>query len=379
MNDGAMHKQRLYFLDNLRFLIILLVVVFHVAMGYTTWNLPWWYVNDSQQNPVFDLFILSTDVYMMPILFFIAGYFAVPSLLRYGTAAFVREKLRRIVFPWLAGAILIAPLIAFAAIFSRTATPPSYFTFWFQQFFGPYYQQAHYWFLGILTLFFLLFLLAHRARPGYFSSSEVHNDIPSATFFSLFALFTAFPFFVANLFFTSDAWVNAYYLFMIQPVRIGLYLCYFGLGIHAWKHGWFTSDGYQPGLVPWGISALVMLPLFLIYRVLFTLGPGTTMLAKAGHSLAYAAFCLTAVFALFALARRFTSGDGRLWRRLAANSYIVYFIHQCVIIPLAYWVQPSIMNVWVKFSGVSVVAVVLCCLLAEYLIRPVLSFVKASR
>ena len=99
MGVEAVARQRMWFFDNLRAFIVLLVAVFHVAMGYTTWNLPWWYVNDIQQSKVFDVFVLSTDVYMMPILFFIAGYFALPVLVKKGMTAFWRDKLWRIVIP----------------------------------------------------------------------------------------------------------------------------------------------------------------------------------------------------------------------------------------------------------------------------------------
>lgn len=372
LSADAGHKQRKYFLDNLRSFIILLVVVFHVGMGYVTWDIEWWYVNDSQKNPFFDLFILETDVYIMPIMFFIAGYFSFPALIVKGAAEFVRDKIRRIGLPWIAGVLFIAPVIAYSAIFSRTDTPPNFFSFWENQFFGAYYQQAHYWFLGILSLFFLLIALVYKLAPAYFRQ-PLRTRIPSGTFFPLFALLSAAPFFGANLFFASDVWVNANYLFMIQPVRIGLYLCYFGLGIYAWKNNWFTSEGYKPKLFPWSLSAIILLFVFLAYRVTFTVGATVPTLFKAGHALTYAVFCLSATFALLALFQRFADSNSYLWRRLAANSYAIYFIHQCVIIPLAYMVKNIQLNVWIKYLGVSVASVAICLLLAEYVINPLVS------
>jgi glucans biosynthesis protein C len=372
-----MPKQRLYFLDNLRAFIVLLVIVFHVAMGYTTWNLEWWYVNDSQKNLFFDLFILETDVYIMPIMFFIAGYFAVPLLLKKGAIVFWQEKIRRIVFPWIAGVLLIAPLIAYSAVFSRAITPPDYLSFWKNQFFGAYYQQAHYWFLGILTLFFLLFTIACNLKSVYFKQPP-QVGIPSAAFFPLFALLTAVPFFVANIYFAADAWVNVKYLFMIQPVRIGLYLCYFGLGVHAWKNAWFSGDGYRPRVFFWGFLSIIMLFVFLSYRVIFTIGATVSLLAKAGHAFSYAVFCLAATLAFLALFQRFADSNARLWRRLAANSYVIYYIHQCVIIPLAYMVQKIQLNVGIKYLGVSFAALMVSFLIAEYVVRPMLSLEKAS-
>lgn len=360
-------KERLLFFDHLRAFIILLVVVFHVAMGYTTWDLKWWYVNDVEKNALFDLFVLATDVYIMPVLFLIAGYFAAPVWLRKGAALFWRDKVRRIVLPWIGGTLFVAPAIAYSAVFSRTNVPPDYFSFWVNDFFGRYYQQAHFWFLGVLALFFLLFTLTLTLYPRYLESPSSMKR-PGWAFFSGFALLCVIPFFIANLVFFSDAWVNCKFLFMIQPVRIGVYLCYFGLGVYAWKNGWFTRDGYQPSLLAWGVPAVVMLFVFLVYRVTFTLGTNLPALVKAGHALAYSVFCMTAAFFLIALFRRFAGGYSYAGNRLADHSYTIYFIHQCVVIPVAYMVRKIELNIWVKFFGVSAVAVVLCFLIAEYIL-----------
>lgn len=109
-------NQRLYFFDNLRAGIILLMVIFHIAMGFTTWDLKWWYINDMQKNFFFDLFVLETDVYIMPIMFLIAGYFAPMILLQKGAIKFWKNKLVRIVLPWGIGVVFFAPLLSYSPL-----------------------------------------------------------------------------------------------------------------------------------------------------------------------------------------------------------------------------------------------------------------------
>lgn len=375
MKLQVLDNQRIYFLDNLKVFIILLMVVFHVGMGYTTWDLKWWTVNDIQKNVFFDLFILATDVYIMPIMFMIAGYFAPMVLAKKGAAIFWQDKLKRIVLPWIGGVLFIAPFIAYSSLFSRMDTPPDFFAFWKTDFFGPYYQQAHFWFLGVLSLFFLILTAFYQLNPAYIKK-EVPKTIPSAKFFMAFALLTTAAFFSGNLFFWCDLWVNVNFVLMIQPVRLLLYLCYFGLGVYAWKHSWFTRSGYSPRLLPWGISAIILLVVFLIYRVTFTLMPDVPVIFKAGHAFTHAAFSLTVTFALVALFQNYFDSNAYLWRRLAANSYIIYFIHQCVVIPIGCIVQKLDINIWVKYACVSIITLVLCFLLAEYVINPILSWGK---
>ena len=378
MKLQVLSNQRMYFLDNLKAFIILLMVVFHVGMGYTTWDLKWWTVNDIQKSKFFDWFILETDVYIMPIMFMIAGYFAPMVLDKKGVAVFWQDKLKRIVLPWLGGVLFIAPFISYSILFSRMDTPPNYFAFWQTDFFGPYYQQAHFWFLGVLSLFFVILTVFHQLNPAYLKKS-VQKTNPSAWLFPAFALLTAAAFFSGNLFFWNDAWVNVKFVFMLQPVRLLLHLCYFGLGVYAWKHSWFTRSGYSPRLLPWGIAAIIMLFVFLIYRVTFTLMPDVPVLSKAGHALTHATFSLTVTFALIALFQKFFDSNAYLWRRLAANSYTIYFIHQCVVIPIGCTVQKLDINIWVKYGSVSVVVLVLCFLLAEYVINPILSLGKQGK
>lgn len=371
-------KKRLYFLDNLKAFVILLMVVFHIAMGYTTWDLKWWTVNDIQKHSFFDLFVLETDVYIMPIMFLIAGYFAAPALFNKSITRFWQSKLRRVIAPWIFGVLFIAPFIAYSTPFSRMDTPPNYFSFVMNDFFGPAFQQAPFWFLGVLTLFFLLLTIVYQLNPTYFKRAP-QVSVPSVWFFPLFALLSAIPFFLANLFFWCDLWYIKLYVIAFQPVRIGLYACYFGLGVYAWQNAWFTLAGYKPNVTRWATSMVIMLFVFTAYRVLFTLVPVVPTLYKAGHAIVFSLFSLSATFGLIAIFYQFINSDAYLWRRLSANSYTIYIIHQCVVIPIAYTVQKIHMNVFVKYIGVSILSLVLCFLVAEYIITPILASGKKTK
>ena len=82
---------RIIFLDNLRYLLVLLVVVLHAACSYSKLT-HWWCVSDSS-SPFFDDLLMVLDVFLMPILFFIAGYFAISSLQDKGINHFLKKKL----------------------------------------------------------------------------------------------------------------------------------------------------------------------------------------------------------------------------------------------------------------------------------------------
>lgn len=362
-------RERLHFFDNFRSSLILLVIVFHVAISYMSKPPQWWYVIDTQNHPLFDLFVMVTDVFIMPALFLAAGYFALPTLLRKGGGEFWRGKMLRIVLPWIGGVMLFAPLITYMIYFSRTAAPPPYIPYWSEHFFvSADYNQAHYWFLGALSWFFALLTALFYLRPRLFYPSRAPRR-PAAYFFALFVLLTGGGFVVGNVFVPADAWFHRLYVFSFQPTRVLLCLAYFFLGVYAWRERWFTSRGYCPNLRTWLPLAALTLGAFIWYRIAFTLAAQPTLPVKIGHGILHAAFCLAATLALLALFQKYVNQSNRYWRNVAANSYVIYYIHQFAVLPLTYLLQKSSLPVAVKYIGVSVSAVLLCWAAANLLRR----------
>lgn len=81
-----MSGRRIIFLDNLKTLVIALVVVFHGAMSYMAYAPEWWYVLDDERSLAATVFVVWADVFIMPVMFFISGYFGAASLA--GTGSF---------------------------------------------------------------------------------------------------------------------------------------------------------------------------------------------------------------------------------------------------------------------------------------------------
>ena len=92
-------QNRLVFLDNLRYFIVLLVVILHVSISYANVGAPWWYVVDANKHAFFDILIIVLDSFIMPVLFFIAGYFALNSIRQKTLDAFIVSKLKRLGIP----------------------------------------------------------------------------------------------------------------------------------------------------------------------------------------------------------------------------------------------------------------------------------------
>ncbi|MDR0424021.1 MAG: acyltransferase, partial [Clostridiales Family XIII bacterium] len=107
---------RLVYLDNLRSLVIFLVIVVHSASTYSG-IAKWYYQEVSYDQMRFvDFAVYGTissyaQAWFMGLMFFIAAYWAAKSLPRYGAAAFMKGRLLRLGVPLLFYDLVISPLI----------------------------------------------------------------------------------------------------------------------------------------------------------------------------------------------------------------------------------------------------------------------------
>ena len=320
---------RLYFLDNLRAAVVGLVIVLHASITYMAYPPTWWYVLDRQSSLAFTQLVLLIDVPIMPIMFFIAGYFALLALKKRGARQFLKDKAVRVGIPWVLGVLFLAPPTAYIIYWSR-GVPKSLWEFWTNDFWSPQmFQQSVYWFLGILMLLFALLAWVYQISPRLRAAVPRPSQMAWRALGVFGALVTAL-FLLVNLAFPIDAWSHNY-LFVYQPVRAPLYLGYFSLGVYAYLHGWFTAEGFNPHGGPWGAAALLTGLGYLACRMT----PGTGPMLFVATSVLFNAFCLSALMASVALFQRSVNGAGRFWHSQAANSYGIYYVHPLILYPLA--------------------------------------------
>jgi glucans biosynthesis protein C len=370
-HDGA---ERLHFLDNLKTFIIFLVVFFHSAYAYTIYFSKDWYVVDTQQSLFFDVFIMVVFAFIMPVMFFVAGYMGIASLARRGQADFWRDKFRHIIAPWALGAMIIAPAIAYMAHASR-GDYPSYLSYWVHYFSSQDYQvhgQVHFYFLCVLALYYGVLWAGYRIFPSL-SIRSVRK--PSALFLILFALTTGTLFYFGTVVVDEGRWVKIA-IFDVPGARFIPFMCYFFLGVLAYRCQWFTPSGYKPRVRLW---ALMCLGFFVIFIILLDEQLRTTTLGMIGYSLFQFLFCLAAVFALFAIFQRYLNYTNRLLTNLSVSSYGTYFIHYIVIVIVILGMRRFHMNVFLKWLFGGAVSVMASSLISRYLLAWTHLFGRSAR
>jgi glucan biosynthesis protein C len=366
------HYDRLYFFDNLRSFIILLVLVYHAAMSYMVNGPKWFYVIDTQNSFFYTIFVMVNDVFVMPMMFFIAGFFAIRSLTCKGQRIFWQEKIVRIIIPYFIGILFLAPAINYIYFLSRPEPLPAYFDYWINIFFDLARQHAHLWFLGVLTVFFLLLsLVYHFYQPLGIVVEK--TKLPPSKFMIAFGLVTSVAFFGIKQFVDDYSWVMVRNIIMFQPTRCVLYVFYFSLGIYAHRQQWFTAYGYIPKMKFWVPAAIVLGSIYPTYKIMFW-AKRDLLIVMIGNDLLYAFFCLTAVLALLALFYRGLNYTSGLLSKLAANSYAIYFIHQPIVMLLVLALRSYPLPVFIKHLLASGMAILLCYWLCENMLAKLPSF-----
>ena len=398
---------RLYFFDSIRYIAIIGVVLFHVAVGYAP-GAPEFFREATTADGLWS--VRNTIVaFIMLVLFFVAGYFALPSLQGRSHWAFFGRKLRRLGWPWLVGVLFLGPLMPYLGYYSQSfigLESPGYLSFWWRYISSgfttlqlraaftanPQFHHQHFWFLMALLEIFAAFALGHAAWHRWGPPSRAAGRATSAD--------TAAP---VSADVTADAggstpgrsadltlgaglvligvlswlvdWLDLprgqfFFFFYFSSRMVVEYGGTFLLGVLAYHRRWYRGRP-GPGLrlllsltVAWvvfhflqpvmeelRIEALPPRTLWVFWYVFHKIRVGWWLVA----------LCL--------VTRRFLNRDTRAHDVLAANSYSVYLLQYPVILVLRLLMLGLDWNAWVKFTIASLGTIALCYLIGEYLIR----------
>jgi fucose 4-O-acetylase-like acetyltransferase len=152
--------ERKYYIDNLRWACILLLIPFHAAMAWNSWgegNYVWY-----QSNRFLSSFILFVSPWYMPLMFVIAGISARMAMKRRSSKAFAGERMRKLFLPLAAGLLTIAPIMSYIGDCYNNGYTGNFFSHYFVYFtkfttlngYDGGFTPAHLWFL--LYLFIIL-------------------------------------------------------------------------------------------------------------------------------------------------------------------------------------------------------------------------------
>jgi glucan biosynthesis protein C len=170
--------KRLLFIDNIRWLMIVFVVLIHLNCTYG--NTGMWYYQEASSSDIFSkslfgMFGSLTQAYFMGLLFFIAGFFVPGSCDKKGNSRFIWDRLIRLGIPTLIFMSFLHPTTILIMFAFNHRLPPDLFS-WYKEYFtsinfingsGPL------WFALALLIFSAIYVLLRLVFP---KSKSVVND-----------------------------------------------------------------------------------------------------------------------------------------------------------------------------------------------------------
>lgn len=345
---------------NLRAFVTVLVVVHHAVLAYCSflpkqppaslaqqprlW--PAFPVIDTQRSALFDLIAGWNDTFFMALMFFISGLFVWSSLMRKPVAGFLQERALRLGVPFIAGALLLAPLAYFPSylLTGAGADPAGFVRQLIQINFWP---AGPAWFLWVLLAFDVAlaaaFVFARGAMESVLAALAKWNTHPAA-FAAKIAVLSALLYVPLALAVNPLRW-SAFGPFSFQTSRILHYALYFTVGAAVGAGGWDNDLMAKASRLGrrWVLWVPAMLVVFVVYIAVAITAAGkpASMPFQVAANVLMSVTCATSSFGLMAVFARFGHRSSAMWRSLRDNAYGIFVLHYV----FNSWTQMVLLNV----------------------------------
>jgi glucans biosynthesis protein C len=341
-------------LDNLRIVVVLIVLAVHSSVAYVRWiparppgfdDPPYGWlafpIVDSHRWFGFDLFCAGPDIFLISLMFLLSGLFVWPSLARKRSWGFMRDRLLRLGVPFVFGVVFLIPL-ALYPVYLVSVADPSLADYLHQYLALPFLPNGPLWFCWqLLALNFLAVAvnwIAPNALKAFGRWSAAAGKRPGL-YFSILLAASAIAYVPLALAFTPWAWSHSGPL-SVQLCRPLLYTVYFfagiGIGVEGIDGSLVAADGaLARRWTMWLVLALASLLLWMVVTALTLNGP-TAVGVDVASNLCFVLACASGSFFVIAVCLRFTRKRSPILASLSISAYGLYVVHYVFVVWLQY-------------------------------------------
>lgn len=350
---------RMAFFDNLRVLMMIMVIVHHVGQAYGPIG-AWWPVQEPTRAKILAPFLMVNRSFGMSLFFMIAGYFTARSCDRSGPAGLVRSRFQRLGVPLLGFSLLMILLQVFVFGLLQTGE------------LGPIWpiDVIHFWFVQQLLLYSLGYALWRGLRRGAAKRTVHPTNPPGYGAILAFAIGLALTTAIVKTWYDTDEWLYLFGYIRVAPADLPRDLGLFLVGTVAYRKDWVKRFPARAGRV-WLAVGLALAGLWYVYAlwladdVVFS-DAVWGLLLPLWESLLCCGMCigLTVVF------RDRVNSQTPLAREMAQSTYAAYMLHVFVVVAFQSLALGLAALPLFKFFLVSLVTVPVSFLLASLIRRP---------
>lgn len=367
-----MDKQRLLYVDNIRILLITIVIGIHLSITYGGGG--GWYYKEVAEPDLFSGMILTMhncigQSFSMGLFFFVSGYFTAGSYERKGPRRFLTDRLIRLgipllVFDWILNPLAILPIVLIrSSSYARTTVKVA----------EGYYSSFHIgsgplWFVETVLIFSAIYMIWRKIRgPVTIPESADGGKVSHRQLLLLGVILGAVSYLVRT-------WKPVGWCF--EPMNLQLpffpqYIAAFFLGTAAYRRGWIQGLGDDLGRVWLRVGLILIAALAGMFLTMgaMKMDPDTF---RGGWTWQSALYSTWEQFSGVALSvgllvwfRRKLNRQNPLARAASDNSYGAYVIHTPVIILIAVLLRGLSLYPLAKFALLMAICVPVTFILAH--------------
>lgn len=337
-------------------------IVLHAIIVYKTEPETNWPHDPTGNSEFLDWLYQFIHYFRMPLFFMVAGFFARFVIHKSGEKYFVRQRIRRILIPFVVGVILLVPISLF---------PFNYYKFHFIQQLNTgealkeSLLQMFHW-NGLLHLWFLYYLIIFYAFSLSVKFLMQQTGIK-----------------ISPMLHAKVARISA---LKILPVVLGLFLILFSFGaflppvytgikpnlFYFLYYGLFFFSGWVLQINMKSVNSLTRFA-----WVYFIVGTGLSVLHffrpdlfdnMAGYLL-ISVLTISLVVGITGLFIKYCNADSKRWRYFSDTAYWVYLVHVSIVVTCQVWLLDKPISGWLKLSLVLGITFALSLLSYKYLVR----------
>jgi len=357
---------RLFFIDNIRVLLTIQVLLFHLMIIYAGTGS--WFYEEGREDFVTGAlgawFITVSQAFFMGLFLLISAYFVPGAYDRKGPSRFLKDRLIRLGIPLAVYSWILRPPLVYLYLRSVQGLRSS----WWRYFPGEYFKSnavlgaGPLWFVETLLIFTVLYVVWRLLTGRGTARTAAETRFPTNLSVAFFALLLGLAGFLIRL------WRPIEWSFVplnLQLPFFAQYVALFILGLVAYQRNWLAGVSEPTGRLWLGIGIFMILlfwPLALAGDMATSLEPflGGWHWQALAYALWESFLCLGMCIGLIYAFRRYGQGQGRLARSLSRNAYTAYLVHGPVITIVALAARDVVLHPLAKFGLVSLVAVPLC-------------------
>ena len=382
---GMGNTKHLYFADNLKIALTILVIAHHVGQAYgPTGGAS--AIQDEARAAVLGPFFTVNRSFFMSLFFMISGYFMVMSYDRHGPWRFVLSRLVRLGIPLLVFFLLVIPGWQYLCHLGiEHISSLSFWDYYTHVYFGiggrpadwtgamwPEMNFAHLWYVEHLLIASLCYALLRIVWKRPQKADHAEPKLFRTWMVVVFALGLALASAIVRIWYPIDRWIGFLGFIQVAFADVPRDLSFFILGAIAYRRRWFLELPARTGYA-WLTVGLIAAALWYAYAMglRHVLGLSRTTMGIV-YPVWEAFLCCGMCIGLLVLFRERLDFQGRWGKVMAQGQYGAYLFHMPVVILAQYMIIGAALPPFTKFIIATTASVPLTFLLVHGLRKPAL-------